>query len=96
MRLSLLMLFPQLLPMPKARSARLALAAVPVTFRAGCGREWTVVSAEPDLAYTEQAFPECLECPHRVEPEGGPPFCTLRPVGTAHPFAALAGLDLPE
>ncbi|MBI0447152.1 MULTISPECIES: hypothetical protein [Deinococcus] len=82
--------------MPKARSARPAPVALPVTFRAGCGREWTVVSAEPDLAYTEQAFPECPECLHRVEPEGGPPFCALRPVGTAHPFAALAGLDLPE
>ncbi|MHA0042159.1 hypothetical protein [Deinococcus xianganensis] len=68
----------------------------PVTFRAGCGREWSLPSAEADLAYTEQAFPECPTCEHRVEPDGGPPFCTLRPVGTAHPFAALAGLDLPE
>ncbi|MFB9992875.1 hypothetical protein ACFFLM_12950 [Deinococcus oregonensis] len=72
-------------PAPPARS---------VLFRAGCGREWSVASADPDLAYTEQAFAECPTCPHRVEPEGGPPFCTLRPVGTAHPFAALAGLDL--
>ena len=65
-------------------------------YRAGCGREWEVASAEPDLAYTEQAFPECPTCPHRVEPEGIRPFCTLRPVGTAHPFAALAGLQLPD
>ncbi|WP_353542778.1 hypothetical protein [Deinococcus xinjiangensis] len=60
-----------------------------------------MASAEADLAYTEQAFAECPTCPHRVEPEGvgsggGPPFCTLRPVGTAHPFAALAGLKLEE
>lgn len=71
-------------------------APTAVTFRAGCRREWTVATAEPDLAYTEQAFPECPTCPHRVEPEGAAPFCTLRPVGTAHPFAALAGLDVPE
>lgn len=60
-------------------------------YRAGCGREWQVQSAEPDLAYTEQAFAECPSCLHRLEPEGGPPFCTLRPAHTAHPFAALAG-----
>ncbi|QFP75472.1 hypothetical protein DAAJ005_02605 [Deinococcus sp. AJ005] len=70
--------------------------AGPVTFQAGCLRQWVLNSAEPDLAYTEQAFPECPACPHRVEPEGGPPFCTLRPVNTPHPFAALAGLNLPE
>lgn len=64
------------------------------TYLAGCGRTWAVASAEADLAYTDQAFPECPPCPHRVEPEGGPPFCTLRPVDTAHPFAALAGLKL--
>lgn len=66
------------------------------TYRAGCGREWQVASAEPDLAYTEQAFAECPTCPHRVEPEGGPPFCTLRPLESAHPFAALAGLRLED
>ncbi|MCD0164508.1 MULTISPECIES: hypothetical protein [unclassified Deinococcus] len=70
--------------------------AAPVTFRAGCAREWVIESAEADLAYTDQAFPECPTCPHRVEPDGGPPFCTLRPVGTAHPFAGLAGLILPD
>lgn len=75
---------------------RKARGTVPVTFRAGCHREWVVVTAEPDLAYTEQAFPECPTCPHRVEPDGAAPFCTLRPVGTAHPFAVLAGLDLPD
>ena len=65
------------------------------TYRAGCERTWDLASAEPDLAYTEQAFPECPACPHRVEPEGSVgavPFCTLRPVGTPHPFAGLAGL----
>lgn len=62
------------------------------TYRAGCERTWDLVSAEPDLAYTEQAFPECPACPHRVEPEGAGPFCTLRPVNTPHPFAGLAGL----
>lgn len=66
----------------------------PQLYRAGCRREWSVASREADLAYTEQAFPECPTCPHRVEPEGGPPFCTLRPAGTAHPFAGLAGLKL--
>lgn len=71
-------------------------APAPVTFRAGCGRTWAAASPEADLAYTEQAFPECPTCPHRVEPEGGPPFCTLRPEDTPHPFAALAGLTLPE
>ncbi|MFC3862230.1 hypothetical protein ACFOPQ_15810 [Deinococcus antarcticus] len=61
------------------------------TFRAGCGREWQVRSAEADLAYTEQAFAECPTCPHRVEPEGAPAFCTLRPATASHPFAGLAG-----
>ncbi len=84
------------MPRPRARSVQPAPAASPVTFRAGCSREWTLVSAEADLAYTEQAFPECPRCPHRVEPQGTLPFCTLRPTGSAHPFAALAGLDLPE
>ena len=65
-------------------------------YRAGCGREWAIVSAEPDLAYTEQAFPECPSCPHRVEPEGAAPFCTLRPVDAPHPFAALGGLNWPD
>lgn len=65
-------------------------------YRAGCQREWAIVSAEPDLAYTEQAFPECPLCPHRVEPEGAAPFCTLRPVDTPHPFAALGGLNWPD
>ncbi|MPY66288.1 hypothetical protein F8S09_06195 [Deinococcus sp. SDU3-2] len=78
------------------RPAKVAPAASPVTFRSGCAREWTLASAEADLAYTEQAFPECPTCPHRVEPEGTLPFCTLRPVGAAHPFAALAGWHLPE
>ncbi|MBB5235681.1 hypothetical protein [Deinococcus budaensis] len=80
------------LPPPAARSP----AASPRTFRAGCLREWTAVSAAADLAYTEQAFSECPTCPHRVEPEGALPFCTLRPLGTPHPFAALAGLEWPE
>ncbi|KEF33448.1 hypothetical protein RDMS_12270 [Deinococcus sp. RL] len=68
----------------------------PVTFRAGCSREWTLMSAEADLAYTELAFSECPSCPHRVEPEGAPPFCTLRPVSAGHPFAALAEWRLPK
>ncbi|MFC6618669.1 hypothetical protein [Deinococcus radiophilus] len=75
---------------------RPAAAAREQVYRAGCQREWAIVSAEPDLAYTEQAFPECPTCPHRVEPEGAAPFCTLRPVDTPHPFAALAGLSLPD
>ena len=65
------------------------------TYRAGCERTWDLASAEPDLAYTEQAFPECPACPHRVEPEGAvgvPAFCTLRPLTAPHPFAGLAGL----
>lgn len=83
--------------MARARARRTAPhASLPVTFRAGCGREWPLASPEADLAYTEQAFPECRACPHRVEPEGGPAFCTLRPTSTAHPFAALAGLEWPE
>ncbi|ANC72318.1 hypothetical protein [Deinococcus radiodurans] len=84
--------------MSKRRSPQpVTVRAVPAQlYRAGCLREWEVASAEPDLAYTEQAFPECPTCPHRVEPEGTLPFCTLRPVGTAHPFAALAGLQLPD
>ncbi|WP_308430689.1 hypothetical protein [Deinococcus piscis] len=65
-------------------------------YRAGCQREWAIASAEPDLAYTEQAFAECPQCPHRVEPEGGPPFCTLRPVDAPHPFAALGQLSWPD
>ncbi|WP_414657146.1 hypothetical protein ACINK0_01235 [Deinococcus sp. VB343] len=84
--------------MSKRRPAQTTVirAAPRQTYRAGCGREWQVVSAEPDLAYTEQAFPECPTCPHRVEPDGGPPFCTLRPSSAAHPFAGLAGLKLPD
>ena len=65
------------------------------TYRAGCGRTWEIPSAESDLAYTDQAFPECPACPHRVEPEGAvgvSAFCTLRPVTAPHPFAGLAGL----
>lgn len=81
---------------PSTKRKGAGVPAGPQTYRAGCGREWQVVSAEPDLAYTEQAFAECPTCPHRVEPDGGPPFCTLRPVSTAHPFAGLAGLNLPE
>ena len=81
---------------PERRGGEAPGPATPVTFRAGCAREWPLDSREEDLAYTEQAFPECPSCRHRVEPEGGPPFCTLRPVGTAHPFAVLAGLKLPE
>ncbi len=68
----------------------------PVVFKAGCQREWIVESDADDLAYTEQAFAECPSCLHRVEPDGGPPFCTLRPIATLHPFASLAGLDWPE
>ncbi|WP_315941223.1 hypothetical protein [Deinococcus sp. Marseille-Q6407] len=89
--------------MSKRRSSQASPARAPRTqpareqvYRAGCGREWSLVSAEPDLAYTDQAFPECPLCPHRVEPEGATPFCTLRPVDAPHPFAALASLKLPE
>ena len=64
-------------------------------YQAGCLRTWAFASAEPDLAYTNLAFPECPLCPHRVTPDGGPEFCTLRPQGAAHPFAALAGFKLP-
>jgi len=67
-----------------------------VDFRAGCGRSWRLASAEPDLAYTTLEFTECGACTHRVDPEGAAPFCTLRPAGTRHPFAALATLDLPD
>ena len=62
------------------------------TFQAGCRRTWELAAQEAELAYTALAFPECPTCPHRVEPEGGPPFCTLRPMATPHPFAGLAGL----
>ncbi|WP_425145484.1 hypothetical protein [Deinococcus sp.] len=63
------------------------------SYRAGCGRTWDLASREADLAYTDQAFPECPTCPHRVEPEGsGVPFCTLRPHDAPHPFAGLASL----
>lgn len=81
-------------PVPKASRRASQARPAETTYRAGCDRTWAVASAEPDLAYTDQAFPECPTCPYRVEPEGGPPFCTLRPVGAAHPFAALAGLNL--
>ena len=62
------------------------------TYRAGCDRTWNIPSRESDLAYTEQAFPECPGCLHRVEPEEASPFCALRPVTAPHPFAGLAGL----
>jgi len=63
-------------------------------YQAGCARTWTLAAAEPDLAYTDLVFAECPECPHRVTPDGGPDFCTLRPQSAAHPFAALAALKL--
>ncbi|GAA4006040.1 hypothetical protein GCM10022631_16730 [Deinococcus rubellus] len=75
---------------PSPRAARPTVQ----TYRAGCARTWALTSAEPDLAYTDLTFPECPDCPHRVTPDGGPDFCTLRPQGTAHPFAALASLKL--
>ena len=68
--------------------------AAPQTYKAGCGRTWQMATTEPDLAYTELKFAECPGCPHRVEPEGGPPFCTLRPASAAHPFAALSGFKV--
>lgn len=67
-------------------------AAAAQTYLAGCGRTWEMASAEPDLAYTGQAFPECPGCPHRIEPDGTLPFCTLRPRSAPHPFAGLADL----
>lgn len=73
-----------------------ARRAATTSYRAGCGRSWQVQADAPDLAYTRLEFPECPACPHRAEPQGGPPFCTLRPTGAAHPFAALAELELPE
>jgi len=73
-------------PRPAALSAQI--------YQAGCARTWTLAAAEPDLAYTDLVFAECPECPHRVTPDGGPDFCTLRPQGAAHPFAALAALKL--
>ncbi|WP_146202709.1 hypothetical protein [Deinococcus irradiatisoli] len=85
--------------MSSRRAAPTKQTAAPAgtrTYLAGCGRTWALASAEPDLAYTELNFPECPLCPHRVEPDGGPAFCTLRPRGAAHPFAALAGLKFPE
>lgn len=86
------------MPRPPNKAPRAASPSRPTetTYRAGCERTWAVVSAEPDLAYTDQAFPECPTCPHRVEPDGAAAFCTLRPVGAAHPFAALAGLVLAD
>ncbi len=65
-------------------------------YQAGCGRQWPAPGNAPDLAYTALAFPECPACPHRVTPEGAPPFCTVRPLDRTNPFAALAGLQLPE
>jgi hypothetical protein len=60
--------------------------------RAGCGRERAAPDASAtEWAYTDLAFPECPACPHRVTPEGGPPFCVWRPVDAPHPFAALGG-----
>ena len=75
--------------MPRADSSQ-------TVYRAGCGRRWSLQARTQDLAYTELAFPECPACPHRVTPEGAPDFCTLRPLDRPNPFAALAGLQLPE
>ena len=59
-----------LMPKTKAKLFKSSQTVRPapsaVTFRAGCEREWVVASSEPDLAYTEQAFPECPRCPHRA------------------------------
>ena len=77
---------------------KVAVGAAPreQTFTAGCGRTWPLTSDAADLAFTALEFPECPVCTHRVEPEGAPAFCTLRPQGTAHPFAALSRLEWPD
>ena len=68
--------------------------------RAGCGRTRSVPAVEvaraasPAVwAYLGLGFAECPSCPHRVDPEGAASFCAWRPVGTPHPFAALASWD---
>ncbi|AFZ66327.1 hypothetical protein [Deinococcus peraridilitoris] len=73
-----------------------AALSAEVTFRAGCGHSWRLASSAPDLAYTALEFPACVTCPHRVDSDGGGSFCTLRPEHGQHPFAVLAGLDLPD
>lgn len=64
-------------------------------FRAGCGRERGGPADVDELAYTDLAFPECPDCPHRLAPEGGPAFCRWLPVERPHPFAGLADLAPP-
>lgn len=76
------------------KRARRPAAPARVPFVAGCGRRWDGDAGEAELAYTALAFPECPACPHRVSPDGAGDFCTLRPEGAAHPFAALAALKL--
>lgn len=58
-------------------------------FRAGCGREADGPTDVGELAYTELAYAECPDCPHRLEPEGGPAFCRWLATDRPDPFAAL-------
>lgn len=87
-------------PSTSGGAAADATGAGEVVVRAGCGRTRGVPAAEvaragaPAIwAYVALGFPECPECPHRVEPEGAASFCAWRPVDAPHPFAALAGWD---
>jgi len=82
-----------------SRKRSLSTGSVPATprsYRAGCGRTFGIRSEALDLALTPLAFPECGACPHRVDPEGAAPFCTLRLADAPNPFASLAGLDVPD
>jgi hypothetical protein len=68
------------------------------TFRAGCDRTREGPRDLRDFAYTDLAYPECPDCPHRLEPEDGKPFCRWLDVTRENPFAALAAFreSVPE
>lgn len=65
-------------------------------FRAGCGREASGPDELSELAYVALEYPECPECPHRLRPEAAPDFCRWLALDRPHPFASLAGLEVPE
>jgi hypothetical protein len=65
-------------------------------FQAGCGRERQGPDDLHELAYTALEYPECPDCPHRLEPEGAPSFCRWLSGPRPQPFAVLADFVLPD
>ena len=74
---------------PKAKAT--AHAPAEASFHAACGRQCQGPADLEGLAYLELAYPECPDCPARLEPEDAASFCYWRRAAP-HPFASLAAL----